>query len=188
MNTTVLLEQLSHRTVSCLTNGHRPEQMSLLVPLICRTDMKQGWLDVLLYVMTRRVLIFTREPPRREDFGFDTLGFKASGVPGFFGTTTVIEGGKYGASEPRDIWGRRKARAVQTRHSDEDFFANPPADNTIVTKTTVEVSTGPMPPQYADSDFISVIEMDDRPPRNLTPTRANSKWPESDTEEQSRKS
>jgi hypothetical protein len=41
-----------------------------------------------------------------------------------------------------------------------------------------------MPVQYAESDFISVIEMEDRPEGTQTPTisNSNSRWPESDEE------
>jgi hypothetical protein len=91
--------------------------------------------------MTRRALVFAERPPAVHDFGFDSLGFKSSG-PNFFGTTTTIEGGQYEAAQERDRWGRKKARsALANRHSDEDFFANPPSDG-IATKTTVEVFSG----------------------------------------------
>lgn len=145
-----------------------------------------GWIDVLLYVMTRRVLVFSHAPPPREDFGFDTLGFKPGGRQ-FFGTTTIIEGpithkGKYRRGQRDNFLG---ARTLRTRHSDEDYFANTPTDNAIATKTTVEVSSGPMP-SY-DSDFISVMEMEDKPTRTQSPSvTSNKRWPEHGTENQTR--
>ena len=136
-----------------------------------------GWIDVLLYTMTRRVLVFSNEPPPREDFGFDTLGLRHGGHHRFFGTTTTVEGPithKHPRSrrKDRDIFGRATPRSLKTRHSDEDYFASAP-EGVIATKTTVEVSTGPIPqyansndPKYASSDF-SVLEMEDRPPESM---------------------
>ena len=86
-----------------------------------------GWLDVLLYVMTRRVLVFSHAPPPRDDFGLDTLGWKHGGL-GYLGTTTIVEGpitNRRNRTRGLGILGRRTPRSLRTRHSDEDYFASP---------------------------------------------------------------
>jgi G protein-coupled glucose receptor regulating Gpa2 C-term len=137
-----------------------------------------GWLDVLLYVMTRRVLVFSYAPPPRNDFGLGTLGWKHGGQ-GFWGTTTVIEGpvtNPRNRRKERDILGRRTPRPLRSRHSDEDYFAAPPSEGTVAVKTTVEVSSGPIVNAYASSDF-SAIEMDDKPDRIRTPVTGSTSGP-----------
>jgi hypothetical protein len=126
--------------------------------------------------MTRRKLVFSHEAPSRTDFGFSTLGWKHGG-PGFFGTETIIEGPitpklKYSRRD-RDFLGRSTLRA---RNSDEDYFADV-SEGVIATKTTVEVSTGPMPHHYASSD-LSMIEMEDKPHRTQTPVNGHGGWTE----------
>ena len=152
-----------------------------------------GWVDVTLYVLTRRVLVFGHAPPARDDFGFDTLGWKHGGQNHFFGTTTTIEGPltpkpKYGRKDRRFL-GRSTERSLRTRHSDEDYFASPDP-GTIATKTTVEVSTGAMP-HYASSDpknyagsEPSILEMDDTPHRSQSPRMSNPPWLEISEENQ----
>ena len=49
-----------------------------------------GWLDVLLYAVTRRVIIFAHDPPPKTDNGLNTFGWHEG--PRFYGTTTTIEG------------------------------------------------------------------------------------------------
>ncbi|ETN45038.1 uncharacterized protein HMPREF1541_09914 [Cyphellophora europaea CBS 101466] len=133
-----------------------------------------GWLDVLLYVMTRRVLIFSRAPPPRNDFGFDTLGWKHGGDNSlFWGTTTTIEGPLTHA-KPRQkqvgFLSRGRSTPGSRRHSDEDHIA-PPPEGVISTKTTVDVQTHAMPGMYASSDF-SMIEMEDKSDRARSPGSA----------------
>jgi G protein-coupled glucose receptor regulating Gpa2 C-term len=136
-----------------------------------------GWVDVVLYCFTRRVLLFSQAPPSRNDFGFDTLGWKHGGNDSFFGNTTTIEGPV--SHKPRNrrkeqgFFGHATPRSLRTRHSDEDYFASAP-EGTIATKTTVEVSTGPIPkysgsedPKYADSD-LSMIELEDKSQRTYS--------------------
>ncbi|KZM19645.1 uncharacterized protein EKO05_0004136 [Ascochyta rabiei] len=49
-----------------------------------------GWLDVLLYTCTRRIMIFSDEPPA-DDIGFDTFSTFWHGKPTRFGGETTIE-------------------------------------------------------------------------------------------------
>ncbi len=156
-----------------------------------------GWVDVTLYVLTRRVLVFGHAPPARDDFGFDTLGWRHGGQNDFFGTTTTIEGPltpkpKYRRKEGRFLR-RSTDRPLRTRHSDEDYFASPDP-GTITTKTTVEVSTGAMPhyassdPKYYAGSDLSIIELEDKPPRTQSPRFSNNHWLEISEENQARRS
>lgn len=136
--------------------------------------------------MTRRKLVFSHEAPPRTDFGFDTLGWKAGGQ-GFFRTETVIEGPitpklKFPRRD-RDYLGRSTVRALRTRNSDEDYFAEI-SEGVIATKTTVEVSTGPIP-HYASSD-LSMIEMEDKPQRTQSPFNGHTHWSEAVEQSQAR--
>ncbi|KAF1811033.1 hypothetical protein P152DRAFT_74646 [Eremomyces bilateralis CBS 781.70] len=78
--------------------GHRLSIVHLCVAGAMITS--NGWLDVLLYTMTRRIMIFSDEPPP------DTLGIDTFQVPFWsnggaetrFGTTTVIEATGPGAA------------------------------------------------------------------------------------------
>lgn len=153
-----------------------------------------GWVDVTLYVLTRRVLVFGDAPPARDDFGFDTLGWRHGGQNHFFGITTTIEGpltpkSKYRRKERRFLR-RSTDRSLRTKRSDEDYFASPDS-GTIATKTTVEVSTGAMP-HYASSDSknyagldLSIIELEDKSQRTQSPRISNAHWPEISEENQS---
>ena len=127
-----------------------------------------GWLDVVLYAMTRRVLIFSHMPPPRNDFGFDTLGWKHGGQ-GFWGTTTTIEGPISNRRKKSNIFGRNTSRTLRERDSEEENLAAPP-DGVVSVKTTVDVIHSPMPIAYEESDF-SIIEMEDKTDRGHTPAQ-----------------
>ena len=153
-----------------------------------------GWVDVTLYVLTRRVLVFGDAPPAWDDFGFDTLGWRHGGQNRFFGITTTIEGPltpkpKYRRKERRFLR-RSTDRSLRTRGSDEDYFASPDP-GTIATRTTVEVSTGAMP-HHASSDSknhagseLSIIELEDKSQRTQSPRISNARWPDISEENQS---
>ncbi len=121
-----------------------------------------GWLDVLLYALTRRVLIFSKEPPPKTGYGLNTFGWWHGST--FYGTTTTVEGPlshskqfsrRHGGSRMR----ASVSRPLRKRNSDEDYFASP-SQGVITTKTTVEVTSGPVH-GYADSET-SVLEMEDK--------------------------
>lgn len=123
-----------------------------------------GWLDVLLYALTRRVLIFSKAPPAKADYGLNTFGWYHGST--FYGMTTTIEG-PLSQSKNRNLANRRGARKLTSwrspiwkssskRNSEEDYFAAP---GVITTKTTIEISSGPL---YAGSDA-SILEMEDKP-------------------------
>lgn len=107
--------------------------------------------------------------PPRNDFGFDTLGWKHGGDAHFWGTTTTIEGPLTHKSRQKQVGflGRGRPMSNPRRHSDEDHIA-PPPEGIISTKTTVEVATHAMPGVYASSDF-SMIELEDKSDRARSP-------------------
>lgn len=124
-----------------------------------------GWLDVVLYAMTRRVLIFSSDPPPADDIGLDTIGWKHSGE-GFWGTTTTISGPipisqkRKRDNGGRTLFSRATPHALRHRHSDEDHLANHP-EGVIAAKTTIEVHTGAVQ-AYAESTEPSVMDADER--------------------------
>jgi hypothetical protein len=133
--------------------------------------------------------IFSNAPPPRNDFGFDTLGWKHGGDSLFWGTTTTISGPlthpPSSSSDPRQNpkpsfsffsgfsrTGRTSLNTARRRHSDEDHIAAPlPPEGIISTKTTVEVQSHAMPGMYAGSDF-SGFEMEDKSERARSPASA----------------
>lgn len=116
-----------------------------------------GWLDVLLYTLTRRVLIFSNTPPAIDDFGMETFCKT-------WGTSTRIEGGIHNNknnndggrdSQSRDGIGRQiSSRAGST----EDFFGEPAPGGRVATKTTVEVRSQRIFP--ASDEDISMQDME----------------------------
>jgi hypothetical protein len=69
-------------------SNHQPSNARLCFSAIMITS--NGWLDVLLYTLTRRIMIFSDEPPR-EDNGIDTFSPIWRDRPKRFGGHTTIE-------------------------------------------------------------------------------------------------
>ena len=122
-----------------------------------------GWIDVLLYAVTRRVLVFSADPPPKAAYGLDTFGWHKSSE--FYGTATIIEGplsnsNNFSRRDRSRKLGSMTLRPLKKRHSDEDYFATP-AEGVITTKTTIEVHSGPMS-GYACSE-LSMIDGEEKP-------------------------
>ena len=108
-----------------------------------------GWLDVLLYACTRRVLVFSDTPPAPEHVGVDTFGILNVSTQSF-GMTTTIEAG---VGTPPVRGHRRYGGILSTLHSSrrtptasprrDDLFATPIA-GVITTKTTIEITSRPV--------------------------------------------
>ena len=116
-----------------------------------------GWLDVLLYACTRRVLVFSDKPPDVDSLGFDTFGILNSSGHNLYGMTTSIEGGlmacpvrghrSHGGMLSAIHSGRRTstvADASQGRNTDTPELFNAPVMGVITTKTTIEISSRSM--------------------------------------------
>ncbi|KAK6367831.1 hypothetical protein LTR64_007808 [Lithohypha guttulata] len=126
-----------------------------------------GWLDVVLYAITRHVLVFPRSAPPKTNLGLNTFGWHPT--PPFYGVTTTVEAPLSRAARRHEsktsilspVW-----RPLRRRQSDEDYFANVP-EGVIMTKTTIEVTSIPAPHHsltndaYARSET-SVLEIDDK--------------------------
>lgn len=128
-----------------------------------------GWLNVIFYILTRRVMIFGKEPPPKSSIALHTFG-RYHGSE-FYGSVTTVEGPLTPRCPPvpsdkiTPAWLSRKPRR---RQSDEQYFATI-REGMITTKTTVEVTSGPAldPPLHAldiDEDSKS-IDMAPRLPR-----------------------
>lgn len=102
-----------------------------------------GWLDVILYACTRRVLVFSDNPPRIDDLGLNTFGIThvVGGRP--YEMTTTIE------SEllPRPVHGHRAFGGLSSLHTCKGNLGGtqavtssiiPPVMGIITTKTTIE--------------------------------------------------
>lgn len=123
-----------------------------------------GWLDVVLYALTRRNFIFSASPPPKDDHALNTME-PYQGLR-FYGTTTIIEGplsrkmrggrqGRKGSIPGSNRW----RSSTRRRNSDEDYFASP-AEGVITTKTTVEVISE-LKGGYTGSET-SVLAMEDK--------------------------
>ncbi|KAF2489032.1 integral membrane protein-like protein [Lophium mytilinum] len=95
-----------------------------------------GWLDVLLYTFTRRIMIFSDVPPSESD-GMDTFSTIWSSKR--FGAATVIEA----TGRPR----RSRSRAASLNGSTDDLFCVGAKDIKLVTTTAV------VHEQAQDADF-----------------------------------
>lgn len=107
-----------------------------------------GWLDVLFYAFTRRVLVFSDAPPPIDECGIETFGFFHS--PGeFWSVRTVVEGGVL--VDPTTSTRRRK---LATNHLSRDGCAQSQdgvvddafdiaIPGSITTKTTITITTEP---------------------------------------------
>jgi hypothetical protein len=106
-----------------------------------------GWLDVILYACTRRVLVFSDKPPAPEDMGVDTFGvFNWSSNS--ISMLTTIEGG---LGTP--VRGHKRQGILSTLHANrrtptaspprDEMFATPIA-GVITTKTTIEITSRPI--------------------------------------------
>lgn len=123
-----------------------------------------GWLDVLLYIFTRRALLFRKTPPSKSNIGLHTLGWYHGSE--LYGTTTTIDGPLTGtkkssvrilvdrASYVGSAWLPRK----KGRLSDEQYFATP-QEGVITTRTTVEVTSGPV--RGYSGTYSDVLELDE---------------------------
>ncbi|KAL9114909.1 MAG: hypothetical protein Q9227_001152 [Pyrenula ochraceoflavens] len=106
-----------------------------------------GWLDVLLYACTRRILIFRADPPSMNDMGLDTFGLWDSSNK-YFGTTTLIEGGMLNDRKKKPLGHSTPdgPRRVSSRSGSMDDLFGVQVPGYVHTKTTVQVSHAAMHP------------------------------------------
>lgn len=99
-----------------------------------------GWLDVLLYSLTRRALIFGPEEVLGDVTALETFGTSSNWRADFaFGTTTTIE-----ALQREDANERQGAEGSTIRESMEKLFGR---SRSVKTETVVEIQSEIMPPE-----------------------------------------
>ncbi|KAF2160278.1 hypothetical protein M409DRAFT_70614 [Zasmidium cellare ATCC 36951] len=97
-----------------------------------------GWLDVLLYCLTRRALIFGSDEMLGDITALDTFNTDSNWRPDFaFGTTTTIEANRQAAS----------GGSPTVRPSMEALFGKHGRSRSVKTETVVEVQSEIMPPE-----------------------------------------
>ncbi|KAF2643221.1 hypothetical protein P280DRAFT_496884 [Massarina eburnea CBS 473.64] len=104
-----------------------------------------GWLDVLLYTLTRRIMVFSDEPPP-DNNGFDTFAVFWAPPPSRFGGTCKIEAEPH---TPRHRPGRSLVSLPTRIGSDEELCGRRMGDIKLV--TTTQVTNEPaMPEDYEE--------------------------------------
>lgn len=131
--------------------GHPPSYARLCLAACMITS--NGWLDVLLYTLTRRIMVFSDEPPA-DDNGIDTFATFWSEKPRRFGGTWAISGGT--SEEPRHA---RRGRGFGSlsgsliNDSENDLVGAGSRDIKLI--TTTQVLSEPAQPE----DFEEMEEM-----------------------------
>jgi len=133
-------------------SGHIPSYRRLCLAGAMITS--NGWLDVLLYTCTRRIMIFSDEPPS-ETLGVDTFTTFWKDGPSRFGGECTIE-----ATQPT----RRRCKTGVTlpsrTESSDDLCAN--NGNDIKMVMTTQVTSEPAQPE--DFDEMDAGTLRKRPP------------------------
>lgn len=115
-----------------------------------------GWLDVIMYALTRQVLIFRADPPSLDDMGIDTFGGMWDAKNSLFGTTTRIEGGVLNDRSTRSTRRARSrgratpdhGRKISSRSGSMDDLFGVQVPGHVHAKTTIQVHSTVM----ADDD------------------------------------
>lgn len=129
--------------------------------------VSNGWLDVLLYTLTRRIMIFSDEPPA-DNNGFDTFSTFWTEKSSRFGGETTIEAVP-AQSQSRRPFGRSKVTLPSTSESSDDL-CGVMSDKDIKLVTTTQVTSEPAQPEDYEQ-----MEAEARKARPRTPVR---RWSE----------
>ena len=123
-----------------------------------------GWLDVLLYTCTRRILIFNDEPPA-DDNGIDTFAVFWVEKPTRFGGECTVEAMNAPGKSRR---GRSKGKITLSSRSDssDDLVSAGTSDIKLITTTKVTS-------ELAQPEDFAEMEAGARKQRPRTP---NSRW------------
>lgn len=123
--------------------GHPPSHARLCLAAAMITS--NGWLDVLLYTLTRRIMVFSDEPPP-DDNGIDTFAFFWAEKPRRFGGTWTVETGTRDRPTSRT---HRVLGSLSIRNESEDDLVHS-AGNIKLVKTTHVVSEPAQPEDYEE--------------------------------------
>ncbi|EUC48032.1 hypothetical protein COCMIDRAFT_2994 [Bipolaris oryzae ATCC 44560] len=123
-----------------------------------------GWLDVILYTITRRILIFSDEPPSEEN-GIDTFAVFWVEKPTRFGGECTVEATNSHAKTRR---GKNKSRITLSSSNDssDDLVSAGATDIKLITTTQVTS-------ELAQPEDVEEMEAGARKARPRTP---NSRW------------
>jgi hypothetical protein len=124
-----------------------------------------GWLDVLLYAYTRRILIFNDEPPSDDDNGVDTFAVFWVEKTTRFGGECTVEATNMQSKSRR---GRSKGKITLSSRSDssDDLVSAGATDIKLITTTQVTS-------ELAQPEDVEEMEAGARKSRPRTP---NSRW------------
>ena len=142
--------------------GHPPSYTRLCLAAAMITS--NGWLDVLLYTLTRRIMVFSDEPPP-DDNGIDTFAAFWAEKPKRFGGTWAVEAG-HGAPPSRRERGFGSISSANG--SAEDLVSVGSRDIKLV-KTTQVVSEPAQPEDYEEIEEIA---------RQMRPKSPVGRWSE----------
>lgn len=118
-------------------SGHPPSLARLCLSGAMITS--NGWLDVLLYTVTRRIMIFSDEPPINDN-GFDTFTTFWSEGPRRFGGECTVEAGAKSKS-------RSKVTLPSNNESLDDLCGVGMSTRDIKLVTTTKVISEPAAPE-----------------------------------------
>lgn len=102
-----------------------------------------GWLDALLYVSTRKVMIFSDAPPP-EDAGIDTFASPFWGAESRFGTTTTITAARKRSSGTRQGLSRLGSGPHSRQGSMDELVDYELSAEGVMKNTIVQVRSEPM--------------------------------------------
>ena len=148
--------------------GHPPSYARLCLSACMITS--NGWLDVLLYTLTRRIMVFSDAPPP-DDNGIDTFAIFWSQKPRRFGGTWAISGGNDNSEAVRSNKRGRGFGSMSASHSNDsenDLVGAGSRDITLV--TTTRVYSEPAQPE----DYEEMEEM----ARQMRPPSPVGRWSE----------
>jgi heme/copper-type cytochrome/quinol oxidase subunit 2 len=147
--------------------GKHPPSYARLCLAACMIT-SNGWLDVLLYTLTRRIMVFSDDPPA-DDNGIDNFVAFWSEKPRRFGGTWAISGGdtEHPARSRRDR-GFGSLSLSQGNDSENDLVGAGSRDIKLI--TTTQVLSEPAEPE----DFEEMEEM----ARQMRPRTPLGRWSE----------
>ncbi|KAF2467210.1 integral membrane protein-like protein [Lindgomyces ingoldianus] len=144
-------------------SGHPPSLARLCLAGAMITS--NGWLDVLLYTLTRRIMVFSDEPPA-DDNGLDTFSAFWAESPRRFGAATTIEavGCPSSAREKQKPKRTRAGRGLVTLPAKSESSDDLCGSKDIKLVTTTHVTSEPAQP----ADYLE-MEAEARRKRPRTP-------------------
>lgn len=124
-----------------------------------------GWLDVLLYTLTRRIMVFSDEPPP-DDNGLDTFAAFWAENPKRFGGVCTVEAGPH-VDQPRSRG--RGLVSLASRNESGDNLCGVGSHDIKLVKTTHVVSEPAQPEDFEEMEELA---------RKMRPRTPTGRWSE----------